>query len=425
MKKKDRLQPIFIVIYPYIFSDFVYSLLELGDFEPYCNVEVWDISLIVTPKLSKKLSMSTSDNKDVFLLTSFADFVRHVLKLKNQSRETKVCILNEIPNSSFIELVCNMIITLLLKKNDIVILDLYNGGIPLFINDTISGNAIHHRSSLVARVVKLLMKTSSFKEVRIKVVANFIHLLRRFLPLNPSHRLVAGEDWLARAQRVDFAQNTVKMVSGHSHDYSNYLRQKTKLKDSEFLPGKTAVLLDGPDPMFASDLFGLGRKIHFTSDIWYPALTKLFDKIELETEVKTEIAGHYKAKHPAIASCFGNRRVYYGRTCEMVSKSAFVITIKSTAISYAVAFRKPVILIYSDQLKHDLQLMSDIKLVATTLGINPINIDDPNIDFSSLLKIDEDKYLKYEQKCLTSTNSLRSNALIIMEDIMNIQCDPS
>ena len=88
-EKKDRLQPIYIVIYPYIFSDFVYSLLELGDFEPYCNVEVWDISLIVTPKFSKKLSMSTSDNKDVFLLTSFADFVRHVLKLKIQSRETK------------------------------------------------------------------------------------------------------------------------------------------------------------------------------------------------------------------------------------------------------------------------------------------------------------------------------------------------
>ena len=48
----------------------------------------------------------------------------------------------------------------------------------------------------------------------------------------------------------------------------------------------------------------------------------------------------------------------------------------------------------------------------------------PSSTIGILLNIDEDKYLKYEQRCLTSTKSLRSNAQIILEDIMNIQCDP-
>ena len=424
MKKKDRLQPIYIVIYPSIVSDFIYDLLELDYFKSYCDVEVWDVSLLATPNFSKKLSMSTSDKKEVFSLSSFTEFVRCVLKLKNRSSDTKVTILNQISCNSFKELFCNVIITMLLKKNDLAIINLSNGGIPIFVNDAVYENAIHRFLGLIAKAARLLRKTMSFTEARILAVSIFFNLLRRFLPLEPTHRLVAGSDWLSQAQRVGFAQNSVKIVNGHSNDYSNYLRRRSKLKDSEFLQGKIAVFLDTPEPMFASDYIGLGRKVHLTSDIWYPALTKYFDKMEVVAGVKTKIAAHYKSKHPAIAPCFGNRRVYYGRTCELVSECSFVITIASTAISYAVLFRKPVILIYSDQLKHDLQEMSRIKFLATTLGINPINIDDPAIDFSSLLNVDEDKYLKYEQRCLTSTKSLRSNAQIIMEDIMNIQCDP-
>ena len=367
MKKKDRLQPIYIVIYPYIFSDFIYDLLELDYFKSYCDVEVWDVSLLATPNFSKKLSMSTSDKKEVFSLSSFTEFVRCVLKLKNRSSDTKVTILNQISCNSFKELFCNVIITMLLKKNDIAIINLYNGGIPIFVNDAVYENAIHRFSGLIAKAARSLSKMSSFTEARILAVSIFINLLRRFLPLEPTHRLIAGSDWLAQAQRVAFAQNSVKMVNGHSNDYSNYLRRRSKLKDSEFLQGKIAVFLDRPEPMFPSDLIGLGRKVHLTSDIWYPALTKFFDKIEIETGVKTEIAGHYKSKHPAIAPCFGNRRVYYSRTCELVSESAFVITIASTAISYAVLFRKPVILIYSDQLKHDLQEMSKLKFQYTRL----------------------------------------------------------
>lgn len=39
MKKKDKLQPKNIVIYPYIVSDFIYDLLELDYFKSYCDTE--------------------------------------------------------------------------------------------------------------------------------------------------------------------------------------------------------------------------------------------------------------------------------------------------------------------------------------------------------------------------------------------------
>ena len=95
MKIEDRLQPIYIVIYPYIVSDFIYDLLELDYFKSYCDVEVWDVTLFINPNLSKKLSISTSDKKEVFSLSSFTEFVRCVLKLKNRSSNSKVTILNQ------------------------------------------------------------------------------------------------------------------------------------------------------------------------------------------------------------------------------------------------------------------------------------------------------------------------------------------
>jgi len=412
---------LFVVIYPYKFTDFVYDLIELGDFRRYCDVLVLDISMITTPGFSKGISAGRSKKNEVVALSSWSDFVRRVYDLRKRSAKTNICILNEVPYNSFPEFICNLIITAFLRRKRVAVLDLYNGGVPLrYPEDALTLNEIAPKSSFYARTLRFIKNTSTPLEAWKKSLSVLFGFLARFMPSATTHRLVAGKDWLKLAEQNKPASNQIRLIFGHSHDYSNNLLHKLK-SPAFFLPQKkTAVLLDSAGPMYGSDSVHTGRRVCFTTNVWYPALTRWFDWIEAETDVRVVIAGHYKSTHPAIAPCFGNRPVHYGKTRELVWNSEFVITRASTAISYAVMFKKPVMFIYSNQLKEDRLAMRDIRGMAAMLGNEPVNIDEPPIDIGGLLKVDEVRYRNYEKACLTSSGSQRPNVQIILEDIMGI-----
>jgi hypothetical protein len=80
----------------------------------------------------------------------------------------------------------------------------------------------------------------------------------------------------------------------------------------------------------------------------------------------------------------------------MVRQSVYVIALTSTAISYAVLFKKPVIFIYSNQLK-GIVIMNLINGMAEMLDTVPINIDDFPEDSHPYLKVDEAKYAACER----------------------------
>lgn len=206
------------------------------------------------------------------------------------------------------------------------------------------------------------------------------------------------------------------MVFGNSLDYNNYILSRSLDAFEE----NKAILLDRPGPAFNSDYIFEKRSERTTSEVWYPQLSLFFEKIEKETGVLVDIAGHYKSSHPAVSPLFGNRNVYYGQTRELVQKCKFVITISSTAISYAVLYKKPIILIFSNQLKLDKFKMREIYFLSNLLGITPINIDEPPIDINNFLTVDEAKYENYKKCCLSSDNTGKPNHQIILHDIMDI-----
>jgi len=418
MINKPTKKPLLVVIYPYKFTDFVYRLMELGYFERYCDVIVWDISPITTPNLSKAVSAESSKNNNVIILSSLRDFFRCLSELKKRSTEANICIVNEVTNSSFFEFICNWIITAFLRTKNIAVLDLYNGGVPLRFPGRAAGSSL----GFFARGLRFVKNTSTLSEAKHKISSLLFGWLASFLPSATTHRLIAGEDWLLLAKSIDVERNKIRLVYGHSYDYSNNLLHKLKSSSLTSVRSQNsiAVLLDGAGPMFASDSALSGRKVHFTTDVWYPALCRFFDRLEAETGVQTEIAGHYKSVHPPIAPCFGSRPVYYGKTIELVRNCEFVITRTSTAISHAVMFRKPVIFIYSNQLKEDREAMRDIRGMAAMLGNEPVNVDGPPFEISDLLKVNDEQYLNYEKACLTSAGSQRPNVQIILEDILNI-----
>ena len=414
---------LFVVIYLYKFTDFVYDLIELGEFKPYCDVLVLDISMITGPKFAKAISAKRCEKNEVVTLSSLLNFIRRVYELRKRSTKINICILNEIRYGSPVGIICNLIINAFLKRTAVVIFEEYNFAVTQRYSDSASTlNEITEKSRFYAKVFRFVKNSTGLSAAKKKISRKLFGWLSRAVPSPTTHLLVAGEEMLKRVEHEQRKSigNQIRFVFGHSWDYSNNLLHELKSHPLALPQKKLAVLLDGPGPMYVSDAALVGQKVYFTVDVWYPSLTRFFDHLEDQTGIQIEIAGHYKSSHPAIAPCFGNRPVHYGKTRELVWGSEFVITRSSTAISYAVMFKKPVIFIYSNQLKKDRVAMRDTCGMAAMLGTEPVNIDGPPSDIEGLLKVDEVRYRNYEKACLTSTNSQRPNSQIILEDIMNI-----
>ena len=210
-------------------------------------------------------------------------------------------------------------------------------------------------------------------------------------------------------------------MSGNTWDYSKILSNNSNNPGQFSKYKKKGVRLDGAGPMFGSDDLNIGKKTYLTSDIWYPSLVSFLQRIEKETDTTIDIAAHPKTSYESNPSCFGRRNVFYGKTLELVRDSDFVITRQSTAISYAIIFKKPVIFIYSNQLKKDKLSMEGVNKMSETLGTIPINIDSNFDDISGYLKINKYCYDAYKKNYLTSNDIRRTNAQILLEDILSIK----
>lgn len=425
MSKERIPKAFFVVIYPYKFTDFLYDLMELSYFKRYCDVLVLDISQLTAPKFSKGISAGRSKKSNIIEISSWREFVRQVYELRKLSACKNICIQNVVPHNSIVGFLCNLIITVFLKNKGMAIYDLYISGTPVYQPGTAAEpNEATRFSILIDRMLRFAKHTTTFSEAMKKISNVLLDLLARWMPSATTHRLVAGDDWEALARMSGPARNRIKLIYGHSHDYSNNLLHERRSSITMLPSKRIAVLLDAAGPMFGDDYIYMGRKVYLSADVWYRSLTRFFDQLEIETRVRVEIAGHYKSAHPSIAPCFGNRSVHYGMTRELVRHSEFVVTRQSAATAYAVMFRKPVLFIYSNQIKQDHRAMRGIGRLAAILGTEPVNIDEPLTNICSLLKVNEDRYMKFERACLTSAKSRRPNAQIILEDIMNIATGP-
>jgi len=422
MNKHSASKTILLVLYPYPVSEFLYSLMELDYFEPYCDVIVWDVSMLANPTFASVLDYARASRNNIVSISTWTQFFRSVADLKELSL-THALTIRTFAATNAAEFLVATHLYYSFRKSPIKRFDVINGGLPL-LTATSEDNSPHKAPStpLIARFKVFIRNISRLQEINIRIADTIFRTLAKTFSGALTHRLVAGQHYLPEALRGKKQGTT--LIFGHSDDYSNYLRNSVHYTAKTPDPLKIAVLLDAPGPAFTDDDAQLGRTLPSTAAIWYPALAKFFDRLEAGTGVSVEIAGHYKSTHPPIAACFGNRAVHYGRTLELVRDCEFVITLCSTAVSYAVVFRKPVIFIYSDEILADRFSLRWPLHMASWLGTVPVNIDIPPTNFTSLLQVNESKFKAYESACLTSATTSRPNYQIILEDIMGITTIP-
>jgi hypothetical protein len=407
---------IYLLVYPYYTTLFLVNKLNLTEFPDYVKIEFWEISKTTSNiQFNKSLDLINYNNKFNFrkfdTIISFAQsFRRFVL----QHEQNLICINNMVPQDKTSYFIIRAFLKFQARKVNIKYIETLGPGIPISnLNEFIGSNKSGKQISKIKNVMTMIKNYTTIKNIW----RYFLKKIDDLCPFSETYFIVAGRDYEKILDKV--VKKSDHIVKAHSRDYNEYILKKKIIMENKEHSKKWITLLDGAGPGSYSDTEILKIKTHITAEVWYPRLSDFLSILENKYNVSTKVAGHYLTNYKNPCSLFSGREVIYDKTLELVSNSEFVITRRSASISFAVILKKPIILIYSNQLKKDAVFMRDLNILASKLGTVPINIDHPPDNFDIYLKVNEIMYSKYEENFLTSADKSESNIEIITRSIFH------
>lgn len=190
-----------------------------------------------------------------------------------------------------------------------------------------------------------------------------------------------------------------KVIYHHSPDYDYYLLELAKNKKNSS-SDNLAIFLDQYIP-FHHDFLCIEGNYSFDVKEYYLLLRNFFNYLEIKYKIKIIIALHPRAEQQERKGWFGNREVIKNNTVELVSNCQFVMAHFSTAISYAVLFKKPLLFLKTTHFLNN-RLDKYCQMLARYLGSSLVNISTPKeyckVDIMSNLNVDVELYENYKSK---------------------------
>ena len=375
-----------IVVWPYRFRDFDWQRFELERLSQHVEVHVHELIDALTPEFAAAYA-NQSDRPEVKRFGSLKEWRREFKKVSKDS-----IVFTHIRPINF--------------KSFLVCLTVRSAN-PKTVGFLLGG-------AVVPDIAKNLLANAVGSKLK-----NFYHFLRRNLLTiaMPSFVAVAGTETEQRARR-DFSRNTKPIQMG-SFDYSQFLL----IHKSSELVSDSAVYLDTGFPGFPRDEVLTGHTELISAKDWYPNLGKFFSFVETTLQYKVDVAVHPKHVGRDHSSLFGNRACLGGQTAALVAERKLVIATNSTAISFAVCFDKPLILVWSDLIASgvDVRKKSFIENFAEETGAKIFNIDREYTekDLRDALVIDHAKRESYKRKYLTSRTDDKPNYQVLLDEVIS------
>ena len=208
--------------------------------------------------------------------------------------------------------------------------------------------------------------------------------------------------------------NKLIKINFNSYDYSNFLTFKNK---KNRIKKKYAIYLDGGGPYFSGDRLLNNTKLEVCDfDNYYGSLNFFFKKLENYLNINIFIIPHPKfksQKNKSLNPYFDNKRVINDVNVlpKLSSNCLFFINYKSTAQSFAIAARKPIILIYSSKYHEETPMDKSVRKHLSK-HINNKIIDICNFKISEVkkcIKVHKKKYDDYKYNFLTPKNKSVEN----------------
>ena len=219
----------------------------------------------------------------------------------------------------------------------------------------------------------------------------------------PDVSLVAGchaLDWMAK--------KSAHILWVGSEDYHLFKKAESQLQNGE-LPKREyayALFVDVCLP-YATDWKFLNLPPPISAAEYYPLLCAFFDRMEVELGMPVLVAGHPNSKAlENYSQLVGGREVLFDQTAALVRQSRVMLTHASTATSFAVLARKPILFITSKQLEKT-GYGKSIRAMSNTLGGRLVYMEGslPQAQEATDDVIDEIRYARYEQSFLKNHQS--------------------
>jgi hypothetical protein len=388
-----------IIIYPYRFREFDRNRFEVEYLKQYTNVVIHDLIDVLHPHFSVAYHVFDGSN-DVVRFSNLLEWRKEYLK-DIKSFKGKTYVLNFVPATTLKEFFVNYI----LSSTGVFLIKYDNPGV-ITDGDITRGFFLKIRKKYL-----FIIKRASFKWWVVVIGSRVLRIFNLFLCRNSDFILA-----------VDTKHNkpSKKVISANSFDYSMVMAKNRGNKFETNNKGDI-IYLDTGYPLFSADDLMYGYRTAITTEAWYPALVNLFNIIENKTGNKVVIAAHPKHQYSVENEhYFGNRKIFHGKTQDLVSHASLVLNTYSTSVSYAIMFNKPVLVLLSNELIEDNNiLLQDTNDIASMLGCPTINIDKIDENLLNNFSINSEKYLAYKNKYLSSRLDHKTNGEIIIEDVVN------
>jgi hypothetical protein len=257
----------------------------------------------------------------------------------------------------------------------------------------------------------LLAKLFAATGPRAVLLSILSRALRGRLPMTPPYDLVftAGE-----AARRHHLNDAVAIAQIHHFDL-DAAHKGVAVPAS--IPERYIVFIDDYLP-FHPDFSALGSRT-IEPQAYYKALNEFFGKVETESGLPVVIAAHPKGVYET--NRFGGRALQSGATNSLVEHATLVLAHASTAISFAVIFRKPVWLLYTSEIVavHP-YLYKSMVMTAKMLGCPIMDLERAEVALLDRSHVDVRKYAAYYRMYVSAADPTASSAATVVREFERI-----
>lgn len=391
-----------IFLFPYKFTDFFYYREDVKFLVKYIKgkIEIHDLGYFINKSWYKKLQAPSTKKIKVKKFKTLNNWKKYFLLL--YSRKKKIIIINFIHDHSIKSLILNYFLS---KKNVTIIKQFTPGGFDIDLNKKNNIN--------FDKIIKNLFQ---FKKIFYFIKSRLYRIILSKIKFKNNIILFNGNN------RINpYPSSLDKYINFHSYDYSKYLLQKKIKKNNKFI-----VFLDSSFPNFVSDRNLFGENINFDKLNWYNDINYSLKSLSKKYFAKIVIIPHPKNRH--VLNSYYDKDFIVAKNIDasfkLISKAKLVVTCScTTAISYAVIFKKKLLFLFNNELKdkcnsHYREINSVSKILASPL----INMSKKKNIFNFSFKVNKIKYEKYKYDFLTSKKiSNKMNYQIISDIYTNLK----
>lgn len=371
------MKPKIAIVLDISFTERDYKRFGISTLKKKFNVFIFDFTKSFSIKLANhKFSKKTYKCEGYHSIKSLSSFIELVEKYKFSN-----CI-NYLANKPLELKLANI-----LKKNRVPFVKIQNG---LVIGP-------EEPRSFIQNLHILSLKFTGKKRFMAFIASQISKITNKFIKKEPQIIF----DKVVVTGRVGIKDAAIglktKVIHAHSFDYNNYLNN---IKQSKLgIKKPYAVFLDQYLPLHPDAPIFFGVSPRCTPEKYYPALNNFFNIFEKKFNMKVIVCAHPKSDYKNKSNYLYGRKFVKNKTINLVKNCNIVFAHCSTAITYAVVYKKPLVFLLSNEYIRSFDNYTPL-VIAKKLNSPYFNIDDKNnkskIQHINLFKIDKKKYKIYK-----------------------------